>query len=231
VGGIRSYEVANELVEKKLADYISLCRPLIREPDLIKRWQEGDIKKAKCVSCNGCSKPARAGEGLYCNPVVWRSGLYRMDSYEEKIKKYIKDYHIKAKHLSFKTSCHSVGEAARTVNASAEDLVKNICLIGKEGNLIVAIVKGEDRASTKKIGKALGIERPRTANPQEILEKTGFICGGVPSFGYLATFLIDRKVMEKEVVYSGGGSEKSLIRISPQELQKANQGQVVKIRK
>ncbi|GAH86786.1 unnamed protein product, partial [marine sediment metagenome] len=75
VGGIRSYEVASELVEKELADYISLCRPLIREPDLIKRWQDGDIKKAKCISCNGCFKPARAGKGLYCNPMVWRSGL------------------------------------------------------------------------------------------------------------------------------------------------------------
>jgi len=154
-----------------------------------------------------------------------------MDSYKEKIKKYLKDNHIKAEHLSFETSCHSVEEAAQAVNASAEDFVKNICLINKEGNLIVAIVKGEDRASTKKIGKVLGIERPRTADPQEILEKTGFICGGVPSFGYVATFLIDPKVMEKEAIYSGGGSEKSLIKISPQELLKANQGQVIKIRK
>jgi Cys-tRNA(Pro)/Cys-tRNA(Cys) deacylase len=154
-----------------------------------------------------------------------------MDSYKEKIKKYLKDNYIKAEHLSFETSCHSVEEAAQAVNASAEDFVKNICLINKEGNLIVAIVKGEDRASTKKIGKVLGIERPRTADPQEILEKTGFICGGVPSFGYVATFLIDPKVMEKEAIYSGGGSEKSLIKISPQELLKANQGQVIKIRK
>ncbi|MDD5014436.1 MAG: YbaK/EbsC family protein [Atribacterota bacterium] len=154
-----------------------------------------------------------------------------MDSYEEKIKKYIKDNNIKAEHLSFETSCHSVEEAVQAVNTSAEDFVKNICLIDKEENLIVAIVKGEDRASTKKIGKALGIEGPRKASPQEILEKTGFICGGVPSFGYLATFLIDPKVMEKEVVYSGGGSEKSLIKIFPQELLKANQGQVIKIRK
>jgi len=154
-----------------------------------------------------------------------------MHSYKEKIKKYLKDNHIKAEHLSFETSCHSVEEAAEAVNASAEDFVKNICLINKEGNLIVAIVKGEDRASTQKIGKVLGIERPRTADPQEILEKTGFICGGVPSFGYVATFLIDPKVMEKEAIYSGGGSEKSLIKISPQELLKANQGQVIKIRK
>lgn len=154
-----------------------------------------------------------------------------MNSYEEKIKKYIKDNHIKAEHLSFETSCHSVEEAARTVNASAENFVKNICLVDKKGNPIVAIVKGEDRASTRKIGKALGIERPRIANPQEIMEKIGFVCGGVPSFGYSAIFLIDPKVMEKEVVYSGGGSEKSLIKISPKELQKANQGQVIRIRK
>ena len=154
-----------------------------------------------------------------------------MDLYEEKMKKYIKDNHIKAEHLSFKTSCHSVAEAMQAVNTSVEDFVKNICLIDNKGNLIVAIVKGENRASTSKISIQLGIERPRTANPQEILQKTGFVCGGVPSFGYPATFLIDPKVMGKEVVYSGGGSEKSLIKISSQELLKANQGQVIKIRK
>ena len=66
VGGIRSYEVAKELVKKELADYISLSRPLIREPGLIKRWQKGDIKRAKCISCNGCFKPAKAGKGIYC---------------------------------------------------------------------------------------------------------------------------------------------------------------------
>jgi len=154
-----------------------------------------------------------------------------MNPYEEKIKQYIQDNHLQAEHLSFTTSCHSVEDAASSVHTSAEDFVKNICLIDQQGNLIVAIVKGEDRVSLKKIGKALEIEPPRTANPPEILEKTNYICGGVPSFGYSATFLIDPKVMEKEMVYSGGGSENSLIKISPQELQKANQGQIIKIRK
>jgi len=66
VGGIRSYEVAKELVEKGLADYISLCRPLIREPDLIKRWKRGDTERAACISCNKCFEPTRAGKGIYC---------------------------------------------------------------------------------------------------------------------------------------------------------------------
>jgi len=66
VGGIRSYTVAERLLEDGLADFISLCRPLIREPHLVRRWQSGDTSRARCISCNQCFKPARAGKGVYC---------------------------------------------------------------------------------------------------------------------------------------------------------------------
>jgi len=154
-----------------------------------------------------------------------------MNESEEKLKAFLQENRIHAEHLSFKESCHSVEEAAKAANASREDFVKNICMVKANGSIIVAIVKGEDRANTFKIAKLLGIERPRIAEPAEILEKTGYPCGGVPSFGFKAKFLIDPKVMEKEIVYSGGGSEKSLIRISPKEIQRANNGQIVRMRK
>ncbi len=66
VGGIRSYETAQNLVEKGLADYISLCRPLIREPGLIHRWKQGDLRPSTCVSDNLCFLPTREGKGIYC---------------------------------------------------------------------------------------------------------------------------------------------------------------------
>jgi len=66
VGGIRSYEVAEELVQDGTADYISLSRPLICEPGLVKRWREGDRRKAECVSDNACFAPGLAGRGIYC---------------------------------------------------------------------------------------------------------------------------------------------------------------------
>jgi len=154
-----------------------------------------------------------------------------MNQYEEKLKKFIQDNNIQAEHLSFEQSCHSVDDAAKAVNAKPEDFVKNICMVDSEGNLIVAIVKGEDRASTSRVGNALSIERPRIAKPDEILEKTGYPCGGTPSFSYQAKFLIDSRVMEKNVVYSGGGSENSLVKISTKELQKTNEGKIVRIRK
>jgi 2,4-dienoyl-CoA reductase-like NADH-dependent reductase (Old Yellow Enzyme family) len=69
VGGIRSYDVAKELVEAGTIDYISMCRPLIREPDLIDRWQAGDLQKAACISCNNCIEQAKKGEGISCVPL------------------------------------------------------------------------------------------------------------------------------------------------------------------
>jgi 2,4-dienoyl-CoA reductase-like NADH-dependent reductase (Old Yellow Enzyme family) len=66
VGGIRSFEVAERLIREGLADYISLSRPLIREPHLINRWKSGDTRRAMCQSDNLCFDPAVQGEGIYC---------------------------------------------------------------------------------------------------------------------------------------------------------------------
>ena len=66
VGGIRSFSVAEKVITEELADYVSLCRPFIREPYLVRRWHSGDIQKATCFSCNDCFKPVRAAQPLYC---------------------------------------------------------------------------------------------------------------------------------------------------------------------
>lgn len=154
-----------------------------------------------------------------------------MREYEEKLRAIIEERGIDAEHLSFDQSCHSVAEAAKTVGAEPEDFVKSICMVDQDGCTIVAIVKGEDRASTSRVAKALGIDRPRVASPEEILELTGFPVGGTPGFGFDATFLVDPRVLEKETVYLGGGSEKALVKMKTSELVRANSAKVVRVRK
>jgi len=66
VGGIRSFHIADQLVEESVTDYVSMCRPLIREPGLFKRWKEGNIAKAACISCNQCLDEGYGEEGIYC---------------------------------------------------------------------------------------------------------------------------------------------------------------------
>ncbi len=65
VGGLRSYNVAENTLNG-VADYVSMARPFIREPNLAKRWRMGDTSKAMCISCNGCFGPGLKEGGIYC---------------------------------------------------------------------------------------------------------------------------------------------------------------------
>ena len=47
VGGHRSIEAMNKLINETCIEYLSMSRPLIREPHLIKRWIEGDTRPAR----------------------------------------------------------------------------------------------------------------------------------------------------------------------------------------
>ena len=125
--------------------------------------------------------------------------------------------------------CHSVAEAAEAAGVTSEDFVKNICLLGPDGELAVAIVRGADRVNPKKVARLLGIKKTRMANAEEILEKTGFPCGGTPSFGFNATFIVDERVLSMPAIYTGGGSQTSLVKSTPQDIIAANNSTVADI--
>ncbi|MFC1859463.1 NADH:flavin oxidoreductase [Thermodesulfobacteriota bacterium] len=54
VGGLRTVAQMEEVIEKEYADFISMCRPFIREPNIVNRIEEGKADKVACVSCNRC---------------------------------------------------------------------------------------------------------------------------------------------------------------------------------
>lgn len=65
VGGLRSREVMEEVLEAGDADFISVCRPLICEPHLPNRLGEAGQGRAACISGNRCW-PDGLGEGISC---------------------------------------------------------------------------------------------------------------------------------------------------------------------
>ena len=54
VGGIRSFSIADSLVETGVADCVAMSRPFICEPHLVNRWKSGDRSRARCISDNRC---------------------------------------------------------------------------------------------------------------------------------------------------------------------------------
>ncbi len=54
VGGLRSLEFMNNILNETKIEMLSLSRPLLCEPDLPKKFQEKISSESKCVSCNRC---------------------------------------------------------------------------------------------------------------------------------------------------------------------------------
>jgi len=68
VGGIRTLAMSESILESGEADMVSMSRPFVREPWLIRRWLSGDLSPAKCITCGRCFLIAlgrrRGGESL-----------------------------------------------------------------------------------------------------------------------------------------------------------------------
>ncbi len=62
LGGIRTLTVAENFLKQRLVDLISMSRPFINDPELIKKFRSEGLKKSPCLSCNKCFNP----RGIKC---------------------------------------------------------------------------------------------------------------------------------------------------------------------
>jgi 2,4-dienoyl-CoA reductase-like NADH-dependent reductase (Old Yellow Enzyme family) len=54
-GGNRNVARLEEIVAEGRIDFVGMCRPLIREPELVDRWRRGaGDPEAECLACNSC---------------------------------------------------------------------------------------------------------------------------------------------------------------------------------
>ena len=62
LGGIRSFAQMERIIRMGQADLISMSRPFIRQPFLVREFRLGRYKKSDCISCNKCLNP----RGIVC---------------------------------------------------------------------------------------------------------------------------------------------------------------------
>jgi len=62
LGGIRSVSVMERIVREGKVDLISMSRPFIRDPYLVKELRSGGSTRSECISCNKCFNP----RGIRC---------------------------------------------------------------------------------------------------------------------------------------------------------------------
>ena len=62
VGGMRKLQDMQAILDEGVADAISMCRPFIMEPHIVRKFREKLASESECTSCNGCLGPVKAGE-------------------------------------------------------------------------------------------------------------------------------------------------------------------------
>jgi prolyl-tRNA editing enzyme YbaK/EbsC (Cys-tRNA(Pro) deacylase) len=126
---------------------------------------------------------------------------------------------------------HSVEAASKELEVPPEHFIKTVVFVS-EGKAILAIVKGTDRASSKRIAKVIDAEKPKLATPDEAQKLTGYAVGGTPPVSIIGVqVLVDPNVLEMNEVVGGGGSDHHLLRIKPEDIVKDNQAKVARVRK
>lgn len=54
VGGLRNIDKIESVINNKSADYISMSRPFIIEPNIVNKFKEGKQNKSRCIECGYC---------------------------------------------------------------------------------------------------------------------------------------------------------------------------------
>jgi len=112
----------------------------------------------------------------------------------------------------------SAAKAAQELDDS-EAVAKSILLMDSNNEPLLVVLLGKDKIDFKKIKQILGVKDIRLAEPEEVLESTGYPVGGVPPISvYGVKTLVDKAVVEKEEVVCGGGTPNHLMRIKVQEI-------------
>jgi prolyl-tRNA editing enzyme YbaK/EbsC (Cys-tRNA(Pro) deacylase) len=139
---------------------------------------------------------------------------------------------IAAALLTPATGTPTVTAAAAALGVDERQIIKSLLFLVREEPLLV-IASGTALVDRQVLAErfATGKKQVRLADAATVLRLTGYPVGGVPPFGHLvsARVLLDRAIQKWDVVYGGGGDERTLLRISPAELARVTGGEWIEM--
>lgn len=139
-----------------------------------------------------------------------------------------KDIPYEILHLDVPTP--TVETAAKAVGTWVEHIVKSILFI-IEDRPVLTITSGTAYVDRRAIANLydVGRKRVKLASAEVVLSICGYEVGAMPPFGHLRRLptLLDRRVLEQPEIYAGGGAENVLVRLSPEDILRVTQAQVI----
>ncbi len=152
------------------------------------------------------------------------------------LRRYIEEHAIRAELFRPQGDTSTVEAAARAIGCAPEQVIKSVLFLVKRGagrEPVLVLVAGTAKIAYPALGHLFGVGRKkvRMATPDEVLAFTGYPVGGVPPFGHptpLPTYA-DRSLLAQEVLYAGGGDNRTMVKIARDELLRVTGAQLVEI--
>jgi prolyl-tRNA editing enzyme YbaK/EbsC (Cys-tRNA(Pro) deacylase) len=146
------------------------------------------------------------------------------------IQTYLEEQSIPGEILVLEMPTPTVEDAALAVGTTPQQIVKSILFIVGD-QPVLAVSCGTDRVDRRVIAAIYGVGRKKVklASPEVMLEVSGYEAGAMPPFAHRQKIktLLDQRVLQQPVVYAGGGAENALMRLSPEDILKATNAQVM----
>jgi len=113
----------------------------------------------------------------------------------------------------------SARRAAELLGVTQAEVVKSLVFL-LDGEATLLLVPGDCLASDDLVRATVGCEEVALAKGPKVLELTGYRVGAVPPFALACTLPVvaDSRVFEQEVVYCGGGTTTTMVKIRSEYL-------------
>jgi prolyl-tRNA editing enzyme YbaK/EbsC (Cys-tRNA(Pro) deacylase) len=138
---------------------------------------------------------------------------------------------------AFAASTRTSADAAAAIGCAVAQIAKSLVFRAKpSGRAILVMASGANRVDEAKLAAALQASMPGEtigkADADFVRAETGFAIGGVSPVGHdrrhgrLKTF-IDQDLMGFDEIWAAAGSPNSVFRLTPQDLVRVTEGQVL----
>lgn len=146
--------------------------------------------------------------------------------------RFIATHGIAAEIVPMNAETPTVPAAAAALGVATAQIIKSLLFLIKDQPVLV-IASGDTVVDRRPLADRFGVgkKQVKLADPETVLRLTGYPAGGVPPFGHRADLpaLLDRAVLAWDVVYGGGGDDRTLLRVAPGELSRATGAEWVEL--
>ncbi|MFH1643208.1 MAG: YbaK/EbsC family protein [Patescibacteria group bacterium] len=146
---------------------------------------------------------------------------------QEELKKLGFGYEV----IELSESTHTAVDAANALNCSIAQIAKSIIFKSESNNPILIIASGINRVDEKIIEEEIG-ERVGRADVDFVLEKTGFVIGGVPPIGHISSIqtFIDNDLLQYEDIWAAAGNPRAVFKLKSKDLIEMVKGKFINLK-